>query len=298
MAPCLHPGSQALRVSPAYLDDYAFLLDALLEALQSRFRLEDLRLACQVADALISKFADRERGGFWFTAEGEDPPLHRPKGFADEAMPSGNGIAAKALARLGWLSGEMRYLDAAEATIRGGYASLARSPEAHASMLIALDEYLDPVEILVLRGKEPELGTWQYSLAREYAPRRMVIAIPADTEGLPEALAGKRPRERTVAYVCRGPQCSEPVTSLDALVSAPHGLELRESRGFTRVAGQRVANLNPVGMLVVKDVALGLAVDCPLKCGSRDVYLAGTDRRGEKKRCAAFRAKAAAALLR
>ena len=202
---------------PGYLDDYAFLLDALLEALQSRFRVEDLRLACQVADALISKFADRERGGFWFTAEGEDPPLHRPKGFADEAMPSGNGVAAKALARLGWLTGEMRYLDAAEATIRGGYASLARSPEAHASMLVALDEFLDPVEILVLRGKEPELGTWQSALARDYAPRRMVIAIPADTEGLPEALAGKRPRERTVAYVCRGPQCSEPVTSLDAL---------------------------------------------------------------------------------
>ncbi len=45
----------------------------------------------------------------------------------------------------------------------------------------------------------------------------MVIAIPADAEGLPEALASKRARERTVAYVCRGPQCSEPVTSLDAL---------------------------------------------------------------------------------
>ena len=201
-----------------YLDDYAFLLDALLEALQSRFRAEDLRLACQVADALLSKFADSERGGFWFTAEGEDPPLHRPKGFVDEAMPSGNGVAAKALARLGWLTGEMRYLEAAEGTIRGGYGSLMRSPEAHASMLIALDEYLDPVEILVLRGAVQELATWQSSLARNYAPRRMVLAIPADTEGLPEALASKRPRERTVAYVCRGQQCSEPVTSLDALV--------------------------------------------------------------------------------
>ena len=100
----------------------------------------------------MSKFADRERGGFWFTAEGEDPPLHRPKGFADDAMPSGNGVAAKALARLGWLTGETRYLDAAEATIRGGFASLARAPEAHAAMLIALDEYLDPVEIVVIRG--------------------------------------------------------------------------------------------------------------------------------------------------
>jgi len=203
---------------PAYLDDHAFLLDALLEALQSRFRVEDLRFACQVADALLSKFADRERGGFWFTAEGEDPPLHRPKGFADEAMPSGNGVAAKALARLGWLTGEMRYLDAAEAAIRGGFTSIARAPEAHAAMLIALEEYLDPVEIVVIRGTAAETMAWQKSLARNYAPRRMVIAIPEDAKGLPEALAGKRPRDRTVAYVCRGPQCSDPVTSVDSLI--------------------------------------------------------------------------------
>ena len=100
---------------PAYLDDYAFLLDALLESLQSRFRAADLQFALEIADALLDRFADRERGGFWFTAAGQDPPLYRPKGFADESMASGNGIAAQALARLGWLTGETRYLDAAEA---------------------------------------------------------------------------------------------------------------------------------------------------------------------------------------
>jgi uncharacterized protein YyaL (SSP411 family) len=91
---------------PAYLDDHAYLLDALVEALQSRFRAGDLRFACEIADALLARFADGERGGFWFTAAGNDPPLYRPKSFADEAMPSGNGVAAQALARLGWLTGE------------------------------------------------------------------------------------------------------------------------------------------------------------------------------------------------
>ena len=84
-------------------------------------------------------------------------------------------------------------------------------------MLNALDEYLEPVEIVVIRGEAAEAQAWQAALAREYAPRRLVLAIPSGAEGLPEALAAKRPRDRTVAYVCRGPQCSEPIESLAAL---------------------------------------------------------------------------------
>jgi uncharacterized protein len=207
---------------PGYLDDHAFLLDALLEAMQSRFRPGDLAFAREVADALLARFADAEGGGFWFTATGDDPPLHRPKSFADESMASGNGVAAQALARLGWLVGETRYLEAAESTIRGGYDALARAPEAHASLLVALDEFLDPPEIVVIRGSGTEIEEWRSALAREYAPRRIVIAIPADAAGLPAALAEKRPRDGTVAYVCRGPACSDPVESLAELrVSAP-----------------------------------------------------------------------------
>ncbi len=204
---------------PAYLDDYAFLLDALLELLQSRFRSIDLAFARELAEALLARFADRERGGFWFTAEGQDPPLHRPKGFADDATPAGNGVAAQALARLGWLLGEMRYLDAAEQTLRGGWASLSRVPQAHTAMLNALDEYLNPVEIVVVRGSAASVAEWSAALAALYEPRRMIIAIPAEVTDLPEALASKRPREATVAYLCRGPQCSEPIDDLSQLIS-------------------------------------------------------------------------------
>jgi len=204
---------------PAYLDDYAYLLDALLELLQARFRSADLGFARELAEVLLARFADRERGGFWFTAEGQDPPLHRPKGFADDATPAGNGVAAQALARLGWLLGETRYLDAAEATLRGGWASLSRVPQAHTAMLNALDEYLDPVEIVVIRGPADDIGTWSAALAARYAPRRMVLAIPAAAAGLPEALATKLARDGTVAYICRGPQCSEPIAELSQLIS-------------------------------------------------------------------------------
>ena len=56
------------------------------------------------------------------------------------------------------------------------------------------------------------------ALATLYAPRRMVFAIPADAADLPEALASKRAREGTVAYICQGPQCSEPITELPRLI--------------------------------------------------------------------------------
>ena len=202
---------------PAYLDDHAFLLDALLEVMQSRFRVEDLRFACEIADRLLAQFADRRRGGFWFTAEGADPPLCRPKGFADESMASGNGIAAQALARLGWLTGETRYLDAAASAVRAALPSIERAPQAHATILNALDEQLDPVEIVIVRGEPAAARAWLGELSREYAPRRLAIAVPPDARDLPESLAGKRARERTVAYVCRGPVCSEPLYDVGEL---------------------------------------------------------------------------------
>ena len=203
---------------PAYLDDYAFLLDGLLELLQARWRSVDLAFAQDLAETLLARFQDRERGGFWFTEEGHDPPLHRPKGFADEATPSGNGVAAQALARLGWLLAETRYLDAAEATLRGGFPSAQRVPQAHTALLNALDEYLIPGEIVVIRGPAEAAAAWSAAIATDYAPRRMVFAIPADAGNLPEALAAKRARAATVAFICQGPQCSEPIAELPRLI--------------------------------------------------------------------------------
>jgi uncharacterized protein YyaL (SSP411 family) len=202
----------------AYLDDYAFLLDGVLELLQAQWRPADLELCRWLADQLLERFEDRDQGGFWFTAEGMDPPLYRPKGFADEATPSGNGVAAFALARLGWLLGESRYLDASERTLRGGWASVQRVPQAHTMMLTALEEHLNPPQVVILRGTAAEVTAWSSSLAPLYAPRRMVFAIPEDADGLPEALASKAARDRTVAYVCEGPQCSEPIDDLPRLV--------------------------------------------------------------------------------
>ncbi len=202
----------------AYLDDHAYLLDAVLELLQTRFSTAHLDYAIWLADCLLAHFEDRDTGGFWFTSHDHEPLLHRPKPMADDAMPSGNGIAAFALARLGWLLGELRYLDAAERTLRAGWQGMQDFPHGHCSLLEALDEYLQPPEIIIIRGADEEAAQWAGTVAAAYNPHRMIFNIPNDAVGLPEALSAKSGNGRTTAYVCRGMSCGPMVTDLKTLL--------------------------------------------------------------------------------
>ena len=211
---------------PAYLDDHAFLLDAILELLQSSWNTGNLDFAIELAELMLEHFEDRERGAFYFTANDHEQLIHRPKSLADEAVPSGNGIAAFGLQRLGFLLGETRYLDAAERTLRGAWQAIEEYPHGHVSLLTTLEEYLAHPEIIVIRGDADEIARWQNSAARLYAPRRMVFAIPADADNLPGALADRKPLAgATIAYKCVGTHCDLPVTTWEALAA-----ELRESR--------------------------------------------------------------------
>ncbi|MCK6371517.1 MAG: thioredoxin domain-containing protein [Gammaproteobacteria bacterium] len=204
----------------AYLDDHAFLLDATLEVLQTRWDGRYLDLAVWLAEELLARFHDPGQGGFFFTAHDHEAPLHRSRSLADEALPSGNAVAAFALGRLGHLLGETRYLDAAEGTLRLAWDGMSRYPQAHAALLAALDEYLDPPQIVVLRGPAGTLEEWSEVAGVLFAPNRLVFAIPGDATNLPGALASRVAGETPVAYVCRGTTCRAPIRDLDALPAA------------------------------------------------------------------------------
>ena len=201
----------------AYLDDYAYLADAVLELQQVRFRADELRFAQQLAEVMLAHFQDGAGGGFYFTSDDHEALIHRSRSFADDATPAGNGIAAKVLLRLGYLLGEPRYLAAAERTLRAAWPALTKYPQAHVSLVTALEELLDPPETVILRGEARTIEGWRQELAHLYAPRRLVLAIPDQTPDLPPALAEKTSRAATVAYVCRGSTCSAPIDSLAAL---------------------------------------------------------------------------------
>lgn len=209
----------------AYLDDHAFLLDAVLEVLQARFTLRHLEFAVEIADQLLDHFYDAENGGFYFTANDAERLMHRPKPLADDAMPSGNGVAVSGLQRLGFLLAEQRYLDAAEATLRFAWRSLEEYPQGHVSLVTALEEYLYHPEIVVIRGGAAEVAAWQRKIASVYAPRRLAFGIERDLVDLPGALAARKALDGgTVAYRCVGHECSLPLTDWDSLAA-----QLRES---------------------------------------------------------------------
>jgi hypothetical protein len=201
----------------AYLDDYVFLADALIELQQLRFRGEELELARQLAEVVLGHFADDAAGGFYFTSDDHETLIHRMKSFGDDATPAGNGVAASVLLRLGYLLGETRYLTAAERALRAAWPALERHPHAHISLLRALEELLRPPTIVILRGVPVAIEGWRRELSKVYAPEQLVLAIPADATGLPSGLADKAPRGDAVAYVCRGNTCSAPLDSLGAL---------------------------------------------------------------------------------
>ena len=202
---------------PAYLDDYAFLIDAIIELLQTRWRAGDLRFATQLADVLLAHFEDREQGGFFFTADDHEQLIQRPKPLADESMPSGNGIAALALGRLGHILGETRYLAAAERTLKAAWPAMTEMPYAHVALIIALEEFLDPPQTIVLRGAGAALEKWRAHCAQPYVPGRIVLAIPSGETDLPGSLAERKAQGDVVAYVCQGMTCQTPVTSLAEL---------------------------------------------------------------------------------
>ncbi|MBL8248569.1 MAG: thioredoxin domain-containing protein [Candidatus Competibacter sp.] len=205
----------------AYLDDYAFLIDGILELLQCRWRDGDLDFALALAEVLLDQFEDREAGGFYFTANDHEPLIQRPKPAHDDALPAGNGVAAQVLLKLGHLTGRIAYLEAAERTLRWAWPIIRQIPIACDALLMALEEYLEPAQSIILRGEAAALDAWRERCARPYAPRRLTLAIPVDAVPPAGLLAERRASSAPVtAYLCSGLECLPPITTLADLDAA------------------------------------------------------------------------------
>jgi hypothetical protein len=203
----------------AYLDDYALLAAGVLELLQYRWRDGDLDFACALADVLLARFED-ERGGFFFTADDHEALIHKPKPFADEALPAGNGVAANVFVTLGHLLGEQRYLDAAERTVRAALHSLERYAEGHPTLLRALDALLAPPQMVVVRAPPAAFDAWRTARDATYDTRRLTFTIPADAANLRGVLAERTSRgAHGTAYVCEGLACRAPIDTPEELAS-------------------------------------------------------------------------------
>jgi len=201
----------------AYLDDHVFLVDGILSLLEARWRNEDLEFAVNLVDVVLEHFMSVD-GGFFFTADDHEQLIQRPRTWTDEAIPSGNGIAAQVLLRLGYLLAEPRYLDAAEATLEAAAGAIQEYPHAHCSLLQAAEEFMTPTETIVLRGSCGQLENWTNQLHRQYAPTRMVFAIPHTiSTGFPVIDGHTAGGDAVLAYVCHDGVCEPPVFDIGEL---------------------------------------------------------------------------------
>ncbi len=200
-----------------YLDDYSFMLCGILQLLQSKWRQSDLEFAVNLADAMIDRFEDTEEGGFYFTSHDHEKLLYRPKTGADDAIPSGNGLAISGLLGLGCLLAETRYLLTAEKALALFSDELRRHPSINASMSIALQKFDPAFSTVIIRGKKEDMKQWSDCINQKYTPGLQCLAIPDNIGKLPPSLAIYKSQPDTTAYVCKGNQCSPPFTDLEQL---------------------------------------------------------------------------------
>ena len=204
----------------AYLDDYAFLLDAIFSMLQYRWRDDDLVFAQHLADAILERFEDADNGGYYFTAHDHEQLLQRPRMLHDEATPSGYGIAALALARFGLLCGNEAYLTSCDRALAQATPTLAQAPNGCTTLLQTLAERHEPPEIVIIRAQGEALASWQQAAMQHYSPLRFCFAIPADAAALPSALRDKQLRGEATAYLCRGTSCLAPIDDFNEFEKA------------------------------------------------------------------------------
>ena len=205
---------------PAYLDDYAHLLQAILDCLQYQWNDEDLAFAVKLADQLLDRFADPDHGGFFFTAADHEKLIQRPKSWQDEAMPSGNAVAALALHRLGLLIGQQSYTQSAERALQSVADNVNQTPF-HAAGFVALLEAIDsPPFQVILRGEAAPLAQWRKEILPRLKPDQSAYFVPSSAQDLPAEIAQKTSDRAVSAWICEGFVCRQPLHELDALLQS------------------------------------------------------------------------------
>ncbi|MBA2557773.1 MAG: thioredoxin domain-containing protein [Chloroflexi bacterium] len=195
------------------LEDYTNLADGLLALYQASFEERWFTAAVNLMDQVLAHFAAPD-GGFFDTADDHEELIARPRGLQDNAVPSGNSMAAVDLLRVAALTGEARYRDAAEGTLALVGAVPARYPTGFAQWLVAIGLALGPLHEVAIVGGPASAERWALEEVafRGFRPLQVVAAASPGETAVP--LLRDRPMidGRATAYVCRGFACRQPVT--------------------------------------------------------------------------------------
>ena len=199
----------------AYLEDHAFLLQALITLYESTFDPRWYREAVAIADAIIERFSDPERGGFFTTPADHEHLVARRKDLEDSPIPSGSSAAAFGLLRLALLSGEGKYERHALGVLRLLFPLAVRHPGAFGHLLQAVDFYLAPVREVAIVGPSPE--PLVRVVRSEFRPH--IVLAGGNSDGVPLLEGREAVDGRAAAYVCEHFICKAPVTEPEELAA-------------------------------------------------------------------------------
>jgi len=203
---------------PACLTDYAFLVGALLDLYEADFDAAWVTQARALAAAMIDLFWD-DTAGFYFTGRDHEQLIARPRENSDGATPAGASVAALALQRLAWLTGDDSLAKKSRVVLRLYRDSVERFPSAFGMMLCALDQHLDRQRQIVIAGRrdEPRVKEAIRTLRAQFDPNRLTaLADPGDRAAADSVplLAGKEASDAGPAiYICENGTCKKPVGS-------------------------------------------------------------------------------------
>ncbi|TSA03142.1 MAG: thioredoxin domain-containing protein, partial [Nitrospiraceae bacterium] len=204
-----------------YLDDYAFLSAALIDAFEATAKPAYLDKARELTAVMLEQFWDTQAGGCFFTGKDHEPLIQRMKTGEDSAIPSGNAVAAMNFLRLHHYTGEQAYLDKAEQTFRLFRTHMGQNPFGTSSLLSALDFYLSKPKEIVLAGKPgtAEMKDLLSKIYGRYVPNKTLVLVDgAGSDYVPAAAKGKRSiNGKPTAYICHNFTCSSPVTDWESL---------------------------------------------------------------------------------
>jgi uncharacterized protein YyaL (SSP411 family) len=199
----------------AYLEDHAFLLEALLTLYEASFETRWFEQARALADTTIARFGDPERGGFFSTSADHEELIARRKEIGDHPIPSGNSAAALGLLRLAALTGDDHYATEARRVLYLFAKPAVQHPETFAHLLRALDFHLAATKEVALIGDD--LGELAEVICSAFRAHLVVAGGPPGTNE-PPLLEGRTTVDgKPAAYVCENFACRLPVTDPGAL---------------------------------------------------------------------------------
>ncbi len=223
----LHRHKDGESAFPAYSDDYAFLIWALIELYETTFETIWLEKALLYSRQHLTGFWDRERGGFFFTREEGEPLLVKRKTAHDGAVPSANSVALLNLIRLSRMTGNAEWEEAAARLARSFGGSVSEQPSAHTQMLSAVDFSLGPAHEVVVVGERgrPDTEAMLKSLNHSFLPHCVLMFIPAGESRpaihrlAPYTIPMQGLGQAATAYVCTNHSCRKPTTDPDEVMA-------------------------------------------------------------------------------